>query len=340
MPSDPALYALALENNRLLKALTENWAKARATDTGKPMLVRDGVACGCIGSHTPACNSREESHCTVLDCVLPAGHRDPHCGKNGLELKVTRAPDAKQPDSSPDRLMLDEMQRMLSPSRRDGETPVAVLGRVLAHVFPFNPERAGGAAMALVESRIRDAALEEAAAKGDLYAERYDADAAYPEGRAHAKAGRAIAGAIRALKSKSAPLDLGLTPEEDDEIISSGGGFSHLSGQTTQAGPAPQPSDDPGELPKDCIEGRRTYQQCHEGLCSHLVVHDSGWALAQMRAGKKVVVPEWWAGKRRILWARIVNPNSRDERILDNLGELIHLTQDVYLSDKWQVVDA
>lgn len=60
-----------------------------------------------------------------------------------------------------------------------------------------------------VVSAIRDAALEEAAAKGDLYASRYDADHAYPEGRAHSKAGRTIAEGIRALKSKPAPQPSG-----------------------------------------------------------------------------------------------------------------------------------
>lgn len=376
MPSDPALYALALENNRLLKALTENWAKARATDTGKPMLVRDGVACGCIGSHTPTCNSREESHCTVLDCVLPAGHRDPHCGKNGLELKVTRGPDAKQPDSSmeseersrgysPPTPFIDSMARPLTEpdmqhvlktgslpdisgvkARLDELVPecrrqihdagwslacrdaAARINAALGYqtqnpdleeslAVLRNKARFGvlaGSPIALIQSSIRDAALEEVEriATSMSLRNRDASDTADSSDmrvtyRTRAAAFQEMALECRALKSKPAPVDLHLSAKDEEEILASGGGFSHVSGKTTQAGPAPQPSDDPGELPKDCIEGRRTYQQCHEGLCSHLVVHDFGWALAQMRAGKKVRRKAWGSSSGPVSYAGLCN---------------------------------
>lgn len=268
MPSDPALYALALENNRMLKALTERMAPNPDTTTPED-----------------AAQAMGEAVASRLNAML--------------------CPDASQRTEAPLEDALREVERRLKG-------------------IP------AGSAIALIQSSIRDAALEEAAhVLGDIPL------TPLPEVMRVVREGRER---IRALKSKPAPVDLRLSANDDEEILASGGGFSHVSGKTTQAKPAPQPSKNPGEFDRVVVA-----VDFGSGPSRTVVaepVHDSGWALAQMRAGKKVVVPEWWAGKRRILWARIVNPNSRDERILDNLGELIHLTQDVYLSDKWQVVDA
>lgn len=198
MSADPALYALALENNRLLKALTGR--------------LPDGTA-----------RTDEDARSRAILAHARLVQNEPSAAQAILESILWGAP---MPDSERLKALADGDHAR---SSLRGEH--VALGRRL--------------------TEARDAALEEAAAKGDLYAERYDADAAYPEGRAHAKAGRAIAGSIRALKPKPAPR-------------------AHLNGcgmDTNHRGPCvvSPPSDTEPEP-----------------------VHDFGWALAQMRAGKKV----------------------------------------------------
>lgn len=150
---------------------------------------------------------------------------------------------------------------------------------------------------------IRDAALEEAASRIEASDCDWDSDVI-----------ASFAGSIRALKSKPATVmaslrpecgveqnagpahDLGLSrAEEEEEILSSGGGFSHVSGKTTQAGEAP--ATDVCDA-KWCSREKR-----HEGFCklppepqTQPVVHDFGWALARMREGKKVRRASWVNG--------------------------------------------
>lgn len=112
---------------------------------------------------------------------------------NRLLKALTERLEQKQPDS--DRLMLAEFQHLLGPLQKGEETPIQVLERILAHLLPFNPDHTGGVALVLLESRIRDAALEEAVSAIPL---------SLPTGEYAETVER-----IRALKSKPAPQPSG-----------------------------------------------------------------------------------------------------------------------------------
>lgn len=236
---------------------------------------------------------------------------------------------------------------------------------------------------------VRDAALEEAAS---LIASGY--------WHSHLGPAETISDAcqrIRALKSKPAPVDLHLSAKDEEEILASGGGFSHVSGKTTQSGPAPQPSKNPGEFdptprahlngcvmdtnhmgpciafqpsdtkpePVQCLVPGCDKPHQHEGPHSESSapviteetlrtlrerretradigrqidalatsdVHDFGWALAQMRAGKKV---------RRRVW----DPKAAWSCVRDEDGGMwgrasVHgLDWVAVLATDWQVVE-
>lgn len=198
------------------------------------------------------------------------------------------------------------------------------------------------------ETAARDAALEEAA-RAILHAKREDRRDLYPE-RAEYEANfcgwtagaNAALDAIRALTSKPAPTRvkhsqrggfLVLTtnnPREGWPIVINAVSVDAaqraigLLRAGEESKPAPQPSENPGELQKptqkwepdsptdlpdeeqspreptpeklrELFEHREAREEAARRLdalaTSH--VHDFGWALAQMRAGKKVRRPHW-----------------------------------------------
>lgn len=263
MPVDPTLYALVRENNRMLKELTERLVP------------------------------KTETYCTVMDCVLPAGHRDPHCGKNGLEFTAQPQPDSSAASEKAYSKFMDGYREV---ARQKAEG-VPMVGAPTEHRPISEPKhetepenfRALRLEVRALESErrhARDAALEEAIkVLGNIAIQPLDEWV------------KAV-NSIRALKSK----------------------------------PAPEPSKNPGEFGRGDVRPAhlQTLKPCtcyrnahphvhvaHEGLtadeCSragkalamasgvkHVVVepggakiapeplHDFAWALQQMRAGKKV----------------------------------------------------
>lgn len=310
MSTDPALYSLVMENNRMLKALTERLTPKQ------PDSSRCGPECSDPrGLHALAdvMGGTANPHDLVgLNSVVRGNPKSPTEPDMQHVLKTGSLPPQTKAEASLERAVRSDIaERLLSILFPGPAQPNLDLDGCLREIerlrhWTRETERQG-----------RDAALEEAAAT---------AAALIDERDSHAVCARAdtIAKRIRALKSKSAPLDLGLTPEEDDEIISSGGGFSHLSGQTTQAGPAPEEKpimdcstgetvqclvpgcDKPhqhegphsgGGAPVITEETLRTLRERREtradvgrqiDALATSDVHDFGWALAQMRAGKKV----------------------------------------------------
>lgn len=302
MSADPALYSLVMENNRMLKALTERLTPKQP----------DSSRCG------PECSDPRGLH--ALADVM-GGTANPH-DLVGLNSVVRGNP---KPPTEPDMQHVLKTGSLPPQTKAEASLERAVRSdiaeRLLSILFPgpAQPNLDLDGCLREIERlrhwtreterQGRDAALEEAVVE----VAEAGADMESPQ------LATRIRDRIRALKSKPAPLDLGLTPEEDDEIISSGGGFSHLSGQTTQAGPAPQPSDNPGELqqaaptwepdsptdlPDEEQPPRTLTQEQERELAERRAtradvgrqidalatsdVHDFGWALAQMRAGKKV----------------------------------------------------
>lgn len=190
-----------------------------------------------------------------------------------------------------------------------------------------------------VASAIRDAALEDAAiAATDMLA----STAPHLD----------IPDAIRALKSKTAKCS-GLAgacryaekhdglchptmdwpkpaTAETQEVLSSGGGFSHVSGKTTQQGLAPCGI----HMGNEKSTAHCTREAGHDGEHRHYQpdgrylteqpnpVHDFGWALARMREGKKVRRQCWVRGQ---YWALA-------------LGSTVLAREDVFATD-WQVVE-
>lgn len=248
MPSDPALYALVLENNRLLKALTERM-------TPKPSQC------------TAECSDPRGLHAMA---AIMGGTANPH-DLTGINSVVRGNPKPLTESDMAQVLKTGEVPRAYSATERLVRGQVA--DRLTAILFPGSArpnwtleEAFSGVANAAEGAKkwrereeaatgVRDAALEEVeriATSMSLRnrdasdtADSSDMRATY---RTRAAAFREMALECRALKSKPAPVDLHLSAKDEDEILASGGGFSHVSGKTTQSGPAPQPSKNPGEI--------------------------------------------------------------------------------------------
>lgn len=328
-------------------------------------------------------------------------------GDSWRRMKAAHVEAEKQVSSllaeNEERFRADVAERMEGAAKTMGDT---IRDRLLAILFPGQPAPSldlegclRAADVRLNRNKpplgnpppyiVRDAALEEAAS---LIASGY--------WHSHLGPAETISDAcqrIRALKSKPAPVDLHLSAKDEEEILASGGGFSHVSGKTTQSGPAPQPSKNPGEFdptprahlngcvmdtnhmgpciafqpsdtkpePVQCLVPGCDKPHQHEGPHSESSapviteetlrtlrerretradigrqidalatsdVHDFGWALAQMRAGKKV---------RRRVW----DPKAAWSCVRDEDGGMwgrasVHgLDWVAVLATDWQVVE-
>lgn len=150
------------------------------------------------------------------------------------------------------------------------------------------------------EARVRDAALEEAAKLADTEAARIG------PAEVTGEAVLCVVRAIRALKSK----------------------------------PAPQPSENPGDLPKpspkwepDSPTDLPDEEQPQPELVPLAVGptdHDFGWALAQMRAGKKV---------RRREWGSVGYLLVSGEHVLNDWGVAPNWSSGYILATDWEVAE-
>ena len=129
--------------------------------------------------------------------------------------------------------------------------------------------------------------------------------------------------------SKPAPVDLGLSPKDEEEILSSGGGFSHVDGETTQAG-----SSAFDVMQKIQADGmRHSAEKWGRGEMDGPKpepTHDFGWALARMREGQKVRREAWVNGS----WLKIDG-----ESIVTDHARAVDLHISNMIATDWQVVE-